>query len=291
MVFSHRKHYSRIPYRKNPQFSLMFIIFFTRTMAGSSEHISFADQSAFVIMLNVKNGQNVIIDLESSRYEEVLRPIIECLTFLPLNQELTMAESILIVHLSNAYSSSIYTKVDEVASHKTMTTKARFCIHLGFTSSDALVDEESISNIALIEMFYEMGFIGEIPLLSKSKNSFLPPMWNELFTILFKSFSERVARLDSASKLFYTLIYGLYHGINMVFGVVLWSQFIQSIVSTTRQLEISCARFWSIVVNHALGHFKVPLMTDLVIRVIPSLQTSKFMMLDPINFTFVGTIP
>ena len=71
-------------------------------MLGSSEHISFADQSAYVIMLNMKNGKNMIIDLESSRYDKVLRPIIECLKFLPLAQALTMAESVPLVHLLEA---------------------------------------------------------------------------------------------------------------------------------------------------------------------------------------------
>ncbi|CAI9303118.1 unnamed protein product [Lactuca saligna] len=41
----------------------------------------------------------------------------------------------------------------------------------------------------------------------------------------------------------------------------------------------------------ALGHFKVPLMTDSVMAAIPTLQTSTFFMPDPRNFTFVGSIP
>ncbi|CAI9287503.1 unnamed protein product [Lactuca saligna] len=91
------------------------------SMEGSSEHISFADQSASIIMLAVKHGQNMILDLDPLRYNEFLRPIIEYLKFSPLSQALTMVES---VHLSKTYLSAIYNKADdiihfEVASHKT----------------------------------------------------------------------------------------------------------------------------------------------------------------------------
>ncbi|CAI9290477.1 unnamed protein product [Lactuca saligna] len=62
-------------------------------MAGSSETTSFADQSTSVVMLSIKPSQNLILDVNSSRYHEVLRLMIECLTFSSLGQALTMAES------------------------------------------------------------------------------------------------------------------------------------------------------------------------------------------------------
>lgn len=129
-----------------------------------------------------------------------------------------MVESVPLVHLSKAYSSAIYNKIDEVihfkvASHTTSITKRHFTRLLGIASSTNLLDPESISSTALIEMFYQMGYTRDIALLSKFRNPFLPPMWNGLFTLLFKSFFERVTGSYNASKLFYTLIYGLYHGI------------------------------------------------------------------------------
>lgn len=92
-------------------------------------------------------------------------------------------------------------------------------------------------------MFYQMGYIGGISLLLKFQKSFLPPIWNELFTLLFKSLSERVSGSDSPSKFFYTLIYGLYTGINMDFGSVQLAQFVQSTSSTIRDTKIFCAHF------------------------------------------------
>lgn len=45
------------------------------------------------------------------------------------------------------------------------------------------------------------------------------------------------------------------------------------------------------MVNHAFGHFKVKLMKDSIMAAIPILQTSMFVMSNPRNFTFIGSIP
>ncbi|CAI9282364.1 unnamed protein product [Lactuca saligna] len=64
-------------------------------------------------MLNVKPNQNPILDLDSSRYSEALRTMIECLRFSPLAQTLTM-----------------------VSSHKTSITNTHFSKLLGLASSE-----------------------------------------------------------------------------------------------------------------------------------------------------------
>lgn len=135
-----------------------------------------------------------------------------------------------------------------------------------------------------------MGYISDISFLSKFRKSFLLPVWNGLFTILLKSLSDRVSGSDNASKLFYTLIYGLYTRTNVDFHTVIWNQFAYSFNSTTRHMEISCARFWSIVVKRALLHYKVPEMTDSLMAEIPMMQTTTFVTTDPRNFDFVGSI-
>lgn len=67
------------------------------------------------------------------------------------------------------------------------------------------------------------------------------PQWNALFTLLFKGFFERITRPDYASKLFLTLLYAIYTGLDVDFGAVLWAQAIQSTLSTNRHTKISCA--------------------------------------------------
>ncbi|CAI9263712.1 unnamed protein product [Lactuca saligna] len=150
-------------------------------MAGSSETTSSADQSTSFIMLNLKPCQNHILDLDSSRYNEPLRPMVECLRYSPLAQALIMVESIPLVHLSKAYSSATYIKVDgvitfKVATNMTSINKAYLCRMLGIELSEVLVDPDSDSSIDLINMFYHMGYIGDISLLSNFRKPNLPPM-------------------------------------------------------------------------------------------------------------------
>lgn len=117
-------------------------------MAGSSETTSFVDQSASLMMLNVKPHQNLTLDPDSSRYPKALRPMIEYLRFLPLAQTLTMVEFVPLVHLSKAYTTANYIKAEgiitfEVASHKTSISKAHFYRCIGFTATKGLVDPNS----------------------------------------------------------------------------------------------------------------------------------------------------
>ncbi|CAI9277886.1 unnamed protein product [Lactuca saligna] len=74
----------------------------------------------------------------------------------------TMAEEVPIVHLSEAFSTSIYTKTREiinfeVANHKTSTKTTNFCKLLGLVTPKDSVDRESIPAAGLIEMFYQIG--------------------------------------------------------------------------------------------------------------------------------------
>lgn len=139
-------------------------------MAASTKTTSFVDQSTSVIMMNIKSGQNLILDLDASRYNEVLKPMIECLRYSLLVQALTMAGTILLVHLSKAFSSATYNQREgvihfEVASNKTSISKSHFCKILGLSTTVELVDPESISIIALIDMFYQMGYNGDVCLV------------------------------------------------------------------------------------------------------------------------------
>lgn len=140
-------------------------------------------------------------------------------------------------------------------------------------------------------MFIRMGYIGDISLLSKFRKPNIPPMWNGLFTFLLKSLSKRVGGSDSTSKLFCTLIYGLYTGVNLDYGSILWDQLIQSTVSTSRHSEISYARFLSIIVKGAITRLQIQLTDNFVMAVIPFLHTSDFMVSDPTKFSFIDSIP
>lgn len=91
--------------------------------------------------------------------------------------------------------------------------------------------------------------------------------------------------------MFYTILFGLYNGVNLDYGSIIRGQFVQSTSSTTRYTEILCARFWSIVVKKVLLHYNVPIMKDSMMAEIPTLHTTTFVMSDQQNFSFVGSIP
>lgn len=115
-------------------------------MAGSSEHVSFVDQSASIIRLTVKPKQYLILDLDASRPDAQIKPMVECVKFSPLEKALTMVEEVPMVHLSKSFSTSIYNKAEdvihfEVANHKTSITKPHFSRLLGLTLTEVLVNQ------------------------------------------------------------------------------------------------------------------------------------------------------
>ncbi|CAI9294353.1 unnamed protein product [Lactuca saligna] len=98
-------------------------------------------------MMNLNPSQNLILDLDSSRYNDPLKLMIECLWFSPIAQALTMAYTIPLVYLSKVYSCATYTQADgiitfEVTTNKTLINKARFCRMLWLDSSEDLVDPD-----------------------------------------------------------------------------------------------------------------------------------------------------
>lgn len=153
--------------------------------------------------------------------------IIERLKYSPLVTALIKFKSVPMLLLSKVYSSVAYIKEAEritfdIFEKKTSISKARFCSLLGLTLVDSMVNPDSISTAQIVEMFYQMGYTKLIPAISKFRKPNLPLQWNDLFTLLCKGFSEMVTGPDRASKLFMTIIYGLYLGISLDYGSVLW---------------------------------------------------------------------
>ncbi|KAI3752475.1 hypothetical protein L2E82_24508 [Cichorium intybus] len=265
----------------------------TSSMAGSS---SANDNTSSTLMLKIKANQNLIIDLNSSHYSKHIRPMIECLKYSRISKALTTSASVPISLLSAAYSTAFYNKAEElvtfeVGNVKTKISKSRFSKLLGFTETTDLVDPKSLQPVTLPRLFYQMGYKGNITQLSKFAKKGLLPQWNALFTILFKSFSERTTGTDSASKLFYSFFYGLYHDVNLDYGSILWSHFVDSVNYRLRHQEISCARFWSLVVQRTIEKHDIHIMTDSMMAVISTLPTVTFTTSKVEDFEFIGAIP
>ena len=128
-----------------------------------------------------------------------------------------------------------------------------------------------------------MGYIETLTTVTKFKKSCLPPQWNGLFTLLFKGLSERNAGSDGTSKSFMTIMYGLYNGVHMDYGSILWQQIVQRLTSSSRHSEVLCGRLWSIVTKWAMDRFHVPIMADSLLSFIATFHTTKIIVTDPSN--------
>ena len=254
-------------------------------MAASPETTSVAEKLAQSSILNLKANQNLILDLDPTKYDGFLQPIVECLCYSPLVIALTKSEIVPMVHLSKAYSTSSYQKGEEmitfeIFNKKINITKSRLCTVLGLPQGRDLVNPKIVSNFSILEMFYQMGYKEVLTNVSKFKKPNLLPMSNGLFTLIFKSFYDRVIGSDCASKLFTTIMYGIFSRINFDYGSVLWAQLVKSNLLTTQHSEISCARFWTIVVQRAIDKYQIPMMKDSLKSWIPTFHTTKIIIFD-----------
>ena len=121
--------------------------------------------------------------------------IVECLKYSPLITALTKTESVLMSLLSKDYSFAWYLKEEqrttfEVHNRTTSIIKSRFCSILGLAQTDDMIDPESITNSALLKMFYQVGYKGTLAAISMFRKPNLSPQWNGVFNLIFKAFPE-----------------------------------------------------------------------------------------------------
>ncbi|CAI9259388.1 unnamed protein product [Lactuca saligna] len=132
-------------------------------------------------ILNIKENQNMILDLDPAKYDRFLQLIVECLRYLPLVIALTKLEIVPLVHLSKSYSTTSHQKGNgfiafEIFNKKTQIMYSRFCNLLGLPHGCDVFHPESISNSAILEMFYQMCYKGTLTIVSKIIKPNLLPM-------------------------------------------------------------------------------------------------------------------
>ncbi|CAI9263314.1 unnamed protein product [Lactuca saligna] len=262
-------------------------------MADSS---SVLKTSSCTNILPIRAQQSLVIDLNPKAYENYMYPMVECLKYSPLVLALSKVEVVLMECLSKVFSTAHYDRsVDRIyfdlLSHKTSISKQRFCWLLGFEADESRVNPDTITVGQLFPMFYNMGYTEILTMVTKFKKSCLPPPWNGFFTIQFKGLSERSSGSDGASKLFMTILYGLYHDLNLDYGSVLWQQLIQSLASSSRHTEVSYAKFWTLITKWAMDKLHVPTVAGSLLSTINVFHTTKIIVTDPTKFSFVGSIP
>ncbi|KAL7609583.1 hypothetical protein Lser_V15G13547 [Lactuca serriola] len=247
-------------------------------------------------ILPIRPQQSLIIDLTPHSYDAFMFPIIECLKFSPIAPALTRAETAPMEFLSQTFAIAHFDKVIDriffdVYEHKASISKQRFCSLLGFDVDSSRVNPESIPMGHLFNMFYNMGYTEVLTTVTKFKKSCLRPQWNGMFTVLFKGLSKRSVRSDGASRLFLSIMYGIYNGINMDYGFVLWQQLIQSLSSTSRHSEISYARFWTIITKWVMDKYHVPIVAGAPMSSIGTFHTTKIIVSDVSKLPFNGSLP
>ncbi|KAL7605733.1 hypothetical protein Lser_V15G20072 [Lactuca serriola] len=199
--------------------------------------------------------------------------VVECLKHSPLVDSLTKVVVVPMSYLSHIYSTAHYEKVTEgihldIHNEKTSISKNRFCTLLGLPHEPTMENPDSITTEILRS-----------------------PTMEWPLTLLFKGLSERSVGSDRASKSFMTILYGLYNGVYLDYGSILWQQFVQRLTSSSRHSEVSCGKFWSIVTKWAMDRFHVPIMADTLISSIATFHTTKIIFNDLSKFSFVGSIP
>ena len=198
--------------------------------------------------------------------------------------------------LSQIYATAHYDKVVDriffkVSHHKASISKQRFCSLLGFEADPTRVNPETIPMGHLFNMFYNMGYTEALTSVAKFKKSCLPPQWNGMFTVLFKGLSERSSGSDCSSRLFLSILYGIYNGINVDYEFVLWQQLIQSLSSSSRHSEVSYARFWTLITKWVMDKYNVPTVAGAPMSSIGTFHTTKIIVSDASKFPFNGSIP
>ena len=222
-----------------------------------AESSSLQDQTASSSLLAIKPNQNMIIHLNPFLYDSYMLHVVECLKYSPLVIALTQVELVPLSLLSQVYSTTTYDKNKErvyfqIFNHKASISKGRFCSLLGLAVDASVISPDFITTTQLFTMFYEMGYTEVLTTFTKFKKSCLPPQWNGLLTILHKGLSERVGGFDGSNKCFMTILYGLYNGINLDYGSLIWSQLVHSLNSSTKHSEVSCGCFWTLVTRRAI---------------------------------------
>ena len=264
---------------------------------AQEEQSSFMDTGISPTVLTIKH-QNCTVSLDSSKYPDPLPILIECLKASSLRTALTGSANVSISSLTKAYSTAKYNTVRNCVEFemengtRTAISQKSFVKILNLSTEANLVDPDLVSNPDMIRTFNQMGHSPILTRISGFKKNKLPTMWSCLFTILFKCLTERQTGTDSASKQFLTLLHGIFTNEPVDFGKVVWTQFCESPTSSTKDTEISMARFWSLVVAHANSHYNINVesLTDEDTAKFPELQIGK-LVVKVDTCEFVGKVP
>ena len=102
----------------------------------------------------------------------------------------------------------------------------------------------------IIHMFNEMGYQPPLTKISDFKKSGLPKVWNFLFGIFLHCLTGRTVGLDKGRMEVYAMVAGLYYDLPADYSTQLWKEFQKGLELTNAANGISCARYWSLILQY-----------------------------------------
>lgn len=167
--------------------------------------------------------------------------------------------------LSLAGSTAVYNKTIKVVTFQLINdmkfklTKKLFAHILNIPNVEPFYE---VSYEQVIHMFNEMGNQLILTRISDFKKSSLPCIWNFLFGIFIRCLTTRTVGLDKAKLEIYTMIAGLYYDLQVDYTTQLWEEFVKSIGNINAVNGISCARYWSMILQNAYEKEEIAIPDD-----------------------------
>lgn len=140
-------------------------------------------------------------------------------------------------------------------------------------------------------MFNEMGHQPTLEKISDFRKSGLPYLWNFLFGIFLRCLTGRTVGLDSGRMEVYAMVMGLYYDISVDYGTQLWKEFVKSLENTNSEKGISCARYWSLILEKAYEKEGIQVPEGAEVAEFSVYQFPKVVEDDENIFTHVDLIP
>ncbi|KAL7605237.1 hypothetical protein Lser_V15G14681 [Lactuca serriola] len=195
---------------------------------------------------------NYLVDPNVSSYPEELNMLIVALKRSPLSTTIFSSFPIPMTWLSMATSTASYNYSTDIITFNLMNnkrvrlTKNMFIDFLNIPHNPPFFKP---INSQIIFMFYDMGHQPTLEKISDFMKSGLPCMWNFLFGIFLRCLAGRTVGLDRGRMEVYAMVMGLYYDVSVDYGTQLWKEFLKSLENTNAEKGISCARYWSLILE------------------------------------------
>ncbi|KAL7609544.1 hypothetical protein Lser_V15G13888 [Lactuca serriola] len=237
---------------------------------------------------------NYQVDPKVSAYPEELKMLIVALKRSPLSTAMFRSFPVPMIWLSHAASTASYNHTADVITFNLVNNKRvklsknLFVEFLEIPNNPPFVKPV---NSKIIHMFNEMGHQPELEKISDFRKSGLPCIWNFLFGIFLRCLTGRSVGLDRGRVEVYAMVMGIYYDINVDYATQLWKEFVKSLENTNSEKGISCARYWSLILEKIYEKEAIPVEVDVEVAEFSLYQFLKVVEDDEAIFIRVARIP